>query len=242
MMPVKIVCSDSLSFMRRMRAAIIDLVVTSPPYNIGKEYEERVAMERYAEWIFPIVEASVRVMKDGAWSCWQVGNHVTGTAKKREVLPLDFVFIPMLARAGLTCRQRIVWTFGHGLHNRYSFSGRHETLLCFSKGKPRRPIEPMIRAGGNVWNVTNVKNNHPEKTEHPCQFPEALIAPLVYYLTDPGDKVLDPFSGAGTTGAVAAKHGRDAIVIDAEPRYCAIAAERITRREGHPSRPQQRFT
>ena len=125
----------------------------------------------------------------------------------------------------LLLRNRIVWTFGHGLNSEHRFSGRHETNLWFTKGndyifnldcvrvpqkypgktffKGKRKGEisgnPLGKNPTDVWDIPNVKANHVEKTEHPCQFPEALAQRLILALTNESDIVLDPFLGSGTT-------------------------------------------
>lgn len=212
--------------MRRLPPASFDLVMTSPPYNIGKEYERLRSMDAYIEWITPIAAQCVRVLRPGGSLCWQVGTSIRGRAKQREVLPLDFVFYPMFTALGLALRERIVWHFNHGLHNKHSFSGRHEMILWFTKGSaPGYSLAQRHLAG--VWNMTNVKHNHPEKTAHPCQFPEELVARLMLELTEPGQRVLDPFGGSGTVGAVARRYGRNAQLIELDRGYCDIALDRI---------------
>lgn len=78
-----------------------------------------------------------------------------------------------------------------------------------------------------VWDIPNVKSNHPERTEHPCQFPVELAERCVLALTKPGETVLDPFLGTGASAIAAVKHGRHAYGIDREPKYLAIAEDRI---------------
>ena len=111
------------------KGEIFDLVITSPPYNIGKEYEKRLTREEYLVWQRAVIEAIIPfVKKDGA-VCWQVGSHV-----ERNVLtPLDVHFIPIFEELGLKLRNRIVWHFGHGLHETRRLSGRYETLLWYTK-------------------------------------------------------------------------------------------------------------
>jgi adenine-specific DNA-methyltransferase len=79
----------------------------------------------------------------------------------------------------------------------------------------------------DVWDIPNVKANHVEKTEHPCQFPVELIERLVLSMTDPGDWVLDPFLGTGTTAIAALMHDRKAIGAEIMPKYVEIARERV---------------
>src|SRR5439155_9657103 len=107
------------------------LVVTSPPYNLGKEYERRVGLDAYVDEQAAVIERAVRVLTSDGSICWQVGNHV----HRGEVFPLDAVLYPVFKRLGLTLRNRIVWTFEHGLYATWRLSGRHEYILWFSYGE-----------------------------------------------------------------------------------------------------------
>lgn len=107
----------------------ISLVVTSPPYNIGKEYETRQDVQDYLTKQTTIIKELVRVLAPTGSLCWQVGNFVD----KGEVYPLDILYYPIFKDLGLKLRNRIVWKFGHGLHASKRFSGRYETILWFSK-------------------------------------------------------------------------------------------------------------
>lgn len=222
-MKTSIFIGDCLAKMQAMPGGFVDLLVTSPPYNIGKAYEKRQALDTYAEWMESIVVESARLLKEGGSACWQVGNYV----KDGVVLPLDYLFMPMLERAGLTLRHRMIWHFHAGLHATKRFSGRHETILWATKGPSRYHVAQARALMGDVIEVTNIKNNHPERTGHPAQFPEGLIRPLILALSREGDIVLDPFFGSGTTGSVAAQLSRNCIGIERDERYVEMAAARI---------------
>ena len=245
----KLIGGDALSELRKIESNTIQLIVTSPPYNIGKEYEKKTDYSAYLENLNPIIMELCRVLKPGGSICWQVGNGV----RNGEIFPLDILFYPMFKSNGLKLRNRIVWSFGHGLHARNRFSGRYETVLWFTKGDqyffdldsvripakypnkkhykgPKRGLisgNPLGKNPGDVWEITNIKALHPEKTEHPCQFPTALVDRLVKSLTEPGDTVLDPFVGSGTTLVVASANGRKSIGIEVSPKYVKIAHKRV---------------
>ena len=110
---------------------IFDLVITSPPYNIGKEYEHRLPLEDYIEWQERIIKKCVSRLKDTGSICWQVGNYVENGA----VTPLDIEIAPIFKKLGLKMRNRIIWHFGHGLHSKTRFSGRYEVVLFPIKNK-----------------------------------------------------------------------------------------------------------
>ncbi|WP_225154046.1 site-specific DNA-methyltransferase [Bradyrhizobium sp. NBAIM08] len=105
------------------------LIITSPPYNIGKAYEKRTTNELYIEQQAATIAEAVRLLHPRGSICWQVGNGI----EDGEVFPLDILLYPKFKDHGLKLRNRIVWTFGHGLHCQKRLSGRHETILWFTK-------------------------------------------------------------------------------------------------------------
>jgi len=229
---------------------MFDLILTSPPYNLGKEYESAQPFEDYLVWIESIIDMLVPKVAETGSICWQVGNYVN----EGEIFPLDIYFYPMFKKHGLYLRNRIIWHYGHGLHARNRFSGRYETILWFTrehykfnldairvpqkypnkkhyqgKKKGQRSGNPLGKNPSDVWEITNVKHNHPEKTSHPAQFPMALVERCLLATTDEGDIVLDPFAGTGTTLLVAKLYNRCAIGIEKEYEYTKIYREREER-------------
>ena len=245
----EIKCQDNLKFMRKLEDESMNLIVTSPPYNLGKEYEGRLSLEKYIEEQAACIAEAVRLLHPRGSICWQVGNHVANG----EVFPLDILLYGLFKNHRLQLRNRIVWTFGHGLHCQKRFSGRHETILWFTKtdeytfnldpvrvpakypekkhfkgpNKGKISSNPLGKNPADVWDIPNVKSNHVEKTDHPCQFPVALVERLVLSLTNPGENVLDPYMGVGSSAIAALKHGRDAYGCDLEKSYIDGAWERI---------------
>jgi adenine-specific DNA-methyltransferase len=242
---------DRLDFMRTLPDRSVKLVVTSPPYNIGKEYEKRKDLDLYLSEQEETIKESIRILKDDGSICWQVGNHI---AKDGEVFPLDTLIYAIGKKLGLKLRNRIVWHFGHGLHSTYRFSGRHETIVWFTKGDdytfnldpvrvPQKyPGKKNYKQGDNygklsgnplgknpsdVWEIPNVKSNHPEKTKHPCQFPIELIERLVLSMTEENDAVFDPYVGVGSALCAAVMHNRKGYGSDIMREYLDIARDRI---------------
>jgi len=111
-------------------AEAFQLIVTSPPYNLGKEYERRLDLQEYVREQENVIKACERALKTGGSICWQVGNFVDDG----EIVPLDSLLYPVFKSLGLRLRNRIVWHFEHGLHCSRRFSGRYETILWFTKG------------------------------------------------------------------------------------------------------------
>jgi adenine-specific DNA-methyltransferase len=234
------------------------LIVTSPPYNIGKEYEAKRTLSEYLADQEATIEACFRVLRPGGSICWQVGNHIAGP---QEIIPLDIAIYPLFASHGLQLRNRIIWHFEHGLHCSKRFSGRYETILWFTKGDDyvfnldpvRIPQKypgkkhyrgpkvgqlsgnPLGKNPGDfwkfesedVWIFPNVKHNHIEKTQHPCQFPVELVERLVLSLTEPGDLVVDPYLGVGTSAVAAVLRGRRAAGADITEDYIEVARDRV---------------
>lgn len=246
---VKMACQDNLAFMRPLADESVQLIVTSPPYNIGKSYERRSPLVEYVKAQAQVISECVRLLADGGSLCWQVGNHVD----KGEIFPLDMVLYPIFKEHDLRLRNRIVWHFEHGLHCRKRLSGRYETILWFTKGDDYQfdvdPIRvpskypgkkyfkgpkagqlscnPLGKNPGDVWAIPNVKSNHVEKTSHPCQFPVELVERLVLSLTNPGDVVFDPYMGVGSSVVAAAMHDRVGYGCDVVQEYVDTAWDRV---------------
>lgn len=257
----KVECGESLKILKKYDNQKFDLIITSPPYNIGKSYEIKTSIEAYLQTQESIIKELIRVLSDQGSICWQVGNYVN----KGEVFPLDLYYYQIFKKYGLKLRNRIIWHFGHGLHASNRFSGRYETILWFTKtddyvfnlddvrtpskypGKRHFKGPNKGKLSGNpkgknpsdiweitvndweneLWNIPNVKSNHPEKTEHPCQYPVELVERCVLALTNKNSWVLDPFSGVGSAVIAAIKNGRNAVGIDKEKKYCSLANQRI---------------
>lgn len=243
-------CVDNRVFLRHLPDENMKLIVTSPPYNIGKSYERRSSLDVYLEEQADVIAECVRVLHPQGSLCWEVGNHIT---KNGEVIPLDIILYPIFKKHNLILRNRIVWHYEHGLHCSRRFSGRYETILWFTKSDdytfhldpiripskyPNKKYYKGPKAGqlsgnplgknpGDVWIIPNVKFNHVEKTIHPCQFPVELVERLVLSMTNENDNVLDPYMGVGSALLAALKHNRHAYGCDIDTRYVEIAQERI---------------
>ncbi len=228
---------------------IFDLVVTSPPYNIGKEYEKKVALEKYMEWQERVIRKIYSRLKDTGSICWQVGNYVDNGA----IIPLDFEFAPIFKSLNMQLRNRIIWHFGHGLHSKNRFSGRYEVILWYTKTDQytfnldpvRVPAKypgkkhfkgphkgelsgnPLGKNPEDVWEIPNVKSNHVEKTAHPCQFPVGLIERLVLSMTNENELVFDPYAGASSAGVAAIVHNRRFWGCEVVDEYIKISEERL---------------
>ena len=262
-------CMNALDFCKALPSGSVKLIITSPPYNIGKEYETRRSIDEYIAAMLPMLTEFERILSTDGSLCWQTGNFVENS----EVYPLDIYFYPHFRELGFHLRNRIIWHFGHGLHCSKRFSGRYETILWFTKtdqytfnlddvripskypGKRYFKGEKKGQISGNpkgknpedvwemtlerliddwdalIWEIPNVKNNHPEKVEHPCQFPVELAERCILALTNENEVVYDPFAGVGSSLIAALKNHRMAYGTELERNYVDIGKERIRKLE-----------
>lgn len=249
--PYIIFNGDCRLLMEALQDDTVDLIVTSPPYFMGKKYDRSYELADFYSDHKTLIPHAVRTLKKGGNICWQVGYHV----KPNSIFPLDFAVFEMFRDYNnIHLRNRIIWHFGHGTHAKKRLSGRHETVLWFGKGEnslfnidsirvpqkypgkkhykgPKKGMysgNPLGKNPSDVWEIPNVNANHVEKTDHPCQFPIALAQRLVRALSPTGGIVLDPFAGSGTTGIAAALDGRRFIGAETSAEFCKIAEDRFT--------------
>lgn len=250
--PGEMYAGDCLDFLDSCKDKSFQLIVTSPPYNLGKRYETPMALKDYLSWQEKVIDLCIKKLKDNGSICWQVGHFIEG---KNMAHPLDWLLKDFFITRGMQVRNRIIWHFEHGLHCTRRFSGRHETICWFTKtkgddyvfnldpvrvpqkypgkthyhgpnyGKPA--CNPLGKNPGDHWDIPNVKSLHCEKTAHPCQFPIGLVMRLILALTNEGDWVCDPFAGVGTTQVAAILTGRHGVGSDLDPGYCRIAEKRM---------------
>ncbi len=251
---VTLYLGDSFELIKNLPKNSVQMIITSPPYAMGKDYERpKDNIGTFIEQHKRMFPELLRVLKPGGSLCWQVGYHI----KNGVYTPLDFLVYDIISKINETLldddklylQNRIIWTFGHGLMPKRRFSGRHETIMWFTKGKDyeidmdavREPQKypgkknrkgeysgnPLGKALSDVWDIPNVKANHIEKTAHPCQFPVAIPQRLIKLLTKPGDYILDPFNGSGSTGIAAIMEKRKYIGVDIKKEYLDISEVRI---------------
>ncbi len=246
---ISVYSGDAIEFLKSIPDETFQLIITSPPYNIGKEYEKKVDLQEYINQQTIIINECVRTLRATGSICWQTGNFV----ENGSIIPLDIMIYPIFEKLGLKLRNRIIWHFEHGLHSTKRLSGRYETVLWFSKTDNyvfnldpiRIPQKypnkkhfkgpnigklsgnPLGKNPGDVWNIPNVKNNHIEKLDHPCQFPVELIERFVLSLTNEGDWVFDPYLGTGTTIVAALRHQRKGAGSEIMQKYVDISIDRI---------------
>ncbi len=246
----KIVNLNCLDVLKEMPDNCVDLIVTSPPYNIGKEYEKRKALYLYLEFQKKVITDCYRVLKNTGSIFWQVGSYVDRGAH----YPLDVKLFPVFEELNMIPRNRIIWLRTHGLHAKKRFSCRHESILWFTKSdkykfnldpiripqkyptkkawtgnnKGKLTCNPLGKNPGDVWAFRNVKHNHEEQTIHPCQFPEDMIERIILATTQKDDIVFDPYMGVGTVALVAKNLGRNFSGAELNEEYFEVALQRLS--------------
>jgi adenine-specific DNA-methyltransferase len=256
-----IIKGDAFELIKTLDNNSVDLLITSPPYNVGKIYEKEVDFNSYLKPYAEFAKVAFDKTSPHGSICWEVGNYV----KDGEVYPLDIYFYNIFKEAGFKLRNRIIWHFEHGLHASKRFSGRYETILWFTKGDEYTFNLDSVRVpskypgklhykgdkrgfpSGNplgknpsdlwtvltkdweceIWDIPNVKSNHPEKTIHPCQFPIELVQRCILALTNKGDTVFDPFMGVASALIAAMLHDRQGVGFELDDEYISIANKRI---------------
>lgn len=243
--------TDSLESLKKLSDSVFDLTVTSPPYNIGKEYESILPLEDYIQWSTAWIQAVHLCTKENGAFWLNLGYlSIEDKAKAIPIIYLLWDKIPFYLM------QEVVWHYEAGVINKNSLSPRNEKFLWYVKnqkdytfnlddirdsnvkypnqkknGKLR--CHPLGKNPGDVWKFPKVtsgeKRSSKERTAHPAQFPVAVIERIVKGSSNKGDFILDPFMGSGTTAEVALLNGRKCVGFEINKEYCEIAVERYLR-------------
>lgn len=234
----RILVGDCLRVLPTIAAESIDLIVADPPYNIGIDYGMGKKADRrgdYWAWCRKWIYLCNRVLRDGG-SMWIISGQEHGAE-------IDL----SIQLEGLTVRNRITWheTFGvycHGKFGRcsrpvfYAVKGRDYTFnreaVTVPSARQQKYGDSRAAPGGkimgDVWQINRVCGTFTERVKGvPTQLPSELVSRIIGVSSNPGDAVLDPFAGSGTTPAVAASMGRIATGIELNPEYAAIAERRV---------------
>lgn len=240
---------DCLNAMQKLPDSILNLTVTSPPYNIGKAYEEALPLDMYLDWCFNWIEQVHRLTASNGAFWLNLGY--MAIAERAKALPIPYL---LWQRIPFFLIQEIVWQYGAGVAGRKFFSPRNEKFLWYVKDQlnytfnlddVRDPnvkypnqkkngkikVNPNGKNPGDVWEfkkVTSGRNRaSKERTPHPAQFPEEVIDRVIKACSHPGELVFDPFIGSGTTAIVALRSSRLVLGFETKTEYCEIAASRI---------------
>ncbi|NQU24669.1 MAG: site-specific DNA-methyltransferase [Candidatus Nealsonbacteria bacterium] len=242
-------CGDALSLMGRVKPDAFDLTVTSPPYNIGKEYEDPRPLEEYLNWCEQWMGGIHRITHPRGAFWLNVGY--LSIPEKAKALPLPYL---LWDRNPFFLVQEVVWNYGAGVAARKSLSPRNEKFLWYVKDPdaytfnldairdpdvkyPNQKKNKRLRCNtigknpSDVWRIAKVTSGRnrasAERAPHPAQFPLDLIDRVVLGFSNPEDLVLDPFLGSGTTAVSCVRNGRFVVGIEIQESYCECAADRI---------------
>lgn len=235
---------DVLNIADIVESESVDLVVTSPPYNIGKEYEDILASSDYLSFSDEWISEMDRIVSQSGTFWLNIGFYKE--SDDRQYIPWEYELYPRIKeKTSFSLVQQVIWHYKAGLNCKLRFSPKKETWLYYVKDLDdyvfnlddvRVPhkypnqskngelkVNPNGKNPGDVWDipkVTSGKNrSSPERTDHPAQFPEDVIERIIQVSTNPGDLVVDPFLGSGTTMKVARDLGRSCIGVELHEGY-----------------------
>lgn len=241
--------ADCIEILKNIDGEIFDLIITSPPYNIGKEYEYILPINQYIDWsTLWITNACKLLVKNGALL---LNLGYTSLEDKCRAIPIAYL---LWDKIPLYLNQEIVWNYTAGVACKNYLSPRNEKILWYvkdrnnyifnldairdknvkypnSKRNGKLRVNTLGKNPSDVWEIAKVtsgyKRSSKERTKHPCQFPRDLIDRLVLGFSSKNSVVFDPFVGSGTTFESCIKHNRYCIGIEIKKEYCKIAYERI---------------
>lgn len=248
---VAIYNSDCMDGLKELKANNIKIhsTITSPPYNIGKEYEEQLALSKYIDWLSKISNLIYDVTCNNGSYILNVGY--LKIENQARALPIPYLIWDKIR---FFLNQEIVWNYGAGVACKNYLSPRNEKILWYvkdeenytfnldpirdpdvkypnSKKNGKLRVNTLGKNPSDVWQIAKVttgsERSSQERTNHPAQFPEDLVMRMVLGFTNEFDIILDPFLGSGTTAAVAMKNKRFCVGFEINEAYCEIAANRL---------------
>ncbi|TAE03346.1 MAG: site-specific DNA-methyltransferase [Bacteroidetes bacterium] len=241
-------CKEGLQKMLANKIKI-DSTITSPPYNIGKEYEKALSVPEYIDWLAEISDLIYQVTKNNGSYLLNLGY--LKLESQARALPIPYLIWDKIK---FYLNQEIVWNYGAGVACKNYLSPRNEKILWYVKNieeyifnldairdpdvkYPNSKKNGKLRANtlgknpSDVWQIakvtTGANRSSQERTNHPAQFPEDLVLRMILGFTNENDLILEPFLGSGTTTVVAMKNNRQCIGFELNKHYCEIAKQRI---------------
>jgi len=216
----------------------VALMVTSPPYNVGKDYDLDLTLDEYLGFLQRVLAETFRVLVPGGRVAFNVAN-----LGRKPYVPLNAHIARLACDLGFLMRGEIIWIKGKGATGSCAWGSwmsagnptlrdLHEYILIFSKQRFDRPHkgrstisrEEFMSATTSVWHIPPESAS---RVGHPAPFPVALVERLVHLYTFEGDVVLDPFMGSGSTAVAAVNCGRRFIGYEINPSYLSICVERL---------------
>lgn len=235
----KIFCKSSKE-MKELPDNSVHLMVTSPPYNVGKEYDEDLTLDEYMGLLKEVFKETYRVLVPGGRIAINIAN-----VGRKPYIPLHSEIIKVMDELGFLMRGEIIWDKGSSSGGSCAWGSwksasnptlrdSHEYILVFSKGTFQRIKQPgkidtltrddFLELTKSIWKFNT---ESAKKVKHPAPFPIELPRRLIELYTFKGDVILDPFMGSGTTGIAAIKTNRNFVGYDISSEYVDIANKRI---------------
>ena len=243
-----VILGDAVDVLSALPDGCVDLVHTSPPYNIDKPYEssasDKSAISDYLTFLQRSITELKRVVRPGGSIFWQTGYTQSG-GDSREIIPIDLLSYEIFQAQPnrFLLWDRIIWRYWGGHAFTRKFTNKHETIMWYVKpgDEPTFSVDAVRerakeydkrnnfwgRNPGNVWEVDRVAFGATEQTSHIAVFPEEVTERIVRACSEQGDLVLDPFAGSGTVPKVAHGLGRRWLGVEISPVYAAEAAVRV---------------
>jgi site-specific DNA-methyltransferase (adenine-specific) len=236
----RIILGDARDVLKKLPDNCVHLMITSPPYNVGKDYDRDLTLGEYLEFIEKVMREVYRVLVWGGRVCFNVAN-----LGRKPYIPLHVHLIHVFEKIGFLFRGEIIWDKGDAVSGASTAWGswqsavnpilrdQHEYIIVLSKGSFKREKgskrdtitrDEFLEFTKSVWRFL------PESAKevgHPAPFPEELPYRCIQLYSFEGDVVLDPFVGSGTTCVAALKSGRHFIGIEIEEEYVKIAERRV---------------
>jgi len=225
---------DCISGMDELAEGLYELVVTSPPYGIGKKYEENESFGDWLKLMSDCYTASFRIVKKGGYAIINLADYYMFGGSKTRVQPMTYLHHLIAERAGWVHQCTRIWQKDFAtLVDPYTISGNlpkleYEFIATFRKpGGGREKVREQQYHPRAIWNTSGKRQSTPTLKLHPAAFPEHLVKMILDVYSDEGDTVVDPFGGSGTVPFVAKKMGRKSVMFDTGEEYCETSRVRL---------------
>jgi len=225
---------DCIAGMHEMAEGLYELLVTSPPYNVGEKYEQGVTFGEYLKLISDFYVESFRIIRKGGYCIVNFGDYYTSYTEEGQLIPMEVMHHVIAERAGWIEKASRIWKKDFArLGDRFSINtnlpkDEHEHLVTFRKpGGGKEKVREQAFHPHSVWDTSGKHQEVTTRKFHQAAFPEYLVVMVLNVYSDPGDTVIDPFSGSGTTLYVAKKLGRKGIGFETDIESCEFSRTRL---------------
>ncbi len=232
-----VLCADSRK-LAKIPDSSVHLMVTSPPYNVGKDYDEDLMADEYMAMLDDVFAETYRLLVDGGRACINIAN-----VGRKPYVPYHAMIIQSMLGNGFNMRGEVIWEKGAGAGSSTAWGSwcsasnptlrdTHEYILIFNKGRFGRgkgnstiTKDQFLECTKSVWKFGP---ESAKKVGHPAPFPVELPRRCIQLYTFEGDVVFDPFCGSGSTGVAAVESSRRYLLVDSSKEYVKIAKNRLS--------------